>query len=73
MLGAMGCKVKQQALSERNGHRFDVLTTQAKAGEPERQLFFNIDMPWNPLQAGMKKAFEASQEDSVEEMRRAWN
>jgi hypothetical protein len=58
VLGAMGCKVKQQALSERNGHRFDVLTTQAKAGEPERQLFFNIDMPWNHLQAGMTKAFD---------------
>jgi Domain of unknown function (DUF4919) len=60
VLGAMGCKMKQQALSERDGHRFDVLTTQAKPGEPERQLFFNIDMPWSSLQRGMTKAFEKS-------------
>jgi Domain of unknown function (DUF4919) len=60
VLGAMGCKMKQQALSERDGHRFDVLTTQAKPGAPERQLFFNIDMPWSSLQRGMMKAFEKS-------------
>jgi hypothetical protein len=60
LLGAMGCKVKQQALSERDGHRFDVLTTEAKPGEPERQLYFNIDMPWSSLQRGLKKLFEKS-------------
>jgi hypothetical protein len=62
VLGAMGCKMKQQALSERDGHRFDVLTTQAKPGEPERQFFFNIDMPWSSLQRGMMKVFEKSKE-----------
>lgn len=62
VLGALGLRVKEQSLSERGGHRFDVLTTHAKAGEPERQFFFNIDMPWNSLQAGMTKAFGQSKE-----------
>jgi hypothetical protein len=57
-LAAMGAKIKQQALSERDGHRFDVLTTAAKPGEPERQLYFNIDMPWRSLERGMLKILE---------------
>jgi Domain of unknown function (DUF4919) len=62
LVAAMGCKMKQQALSERDGHRFDVLTTEAKPGMPERQLYFKIDMPWNSLERGMTKAFEKSKE-----------
>jgi Domain of unknown function (DUF4919) len=60
LVAAMGCKVKQQALSERDGHRLDVLTTAAKPGEPERQLYFNIDMPWKSLERGMTKVLEES-------------
>jgi hypothetical protein len=58
VLRAMKMKIKSQALSEHNGHRFDILTTHAERGQPERVLYFNIDMPWNSLQAGMAKAFE---------------
>jgi hypothetical protein len=58
VLVAMKLKLKTQALSEQAGHRFDVLTVHAGNGEPERVLYFNIDMPWNSLQASMKKAFE---------------
>ena len=58
LLGALGCKMKQQALSEHDGHKFDVLTTEASPGKPARQFYFNIDMPWNHLERGMKKAFE---------------
>jgi len=57
-ISSMRLAVKQQALSERNGHRFDILTTRARAGQPERMFYFNIDMPWNSLQAGMSKVFE---------------
>jgi hypothetical protein len=59
-LSTMRLAVKQQALSEQNGHRFDILTTRARAGQPERTFYFNIDMPWKSLEAGMMKAFEKS-------------
>jgi hypothetical protein len=58
VVNTLGCRVKSQALSSRDGHHFDILTSEAKPGEPERQLFFNIDMPWNFIQGGMKKAAE---------------
>jgi hypothetical protein len=62
LIGAMGLKMKQQALMERDGHRFDVLTTAANRGEPERQFYFNIDMPWSSLQSNLTKAFDRSKE-----------
>ena len=40
VLRAMKLKIKSQALSEHGGHRFDVLTTQAGQGGPERALLF---------------------------------
>jgi Domain of unknown function (DUF4919) len=55
VLAAMGSKLKHQALSERDGHRFDVLTTEAKPREPERQLYFNIDIPWRSFERSMMK------------------
>jgi hypothetical protein len=60
-LGFMGLRVKQQALTERNGHKYDVITTHAKAGQPELVLYFNIDLPWKSLESGMAKMFEKSQ------------
>jgi hypothetical protein len=54
--------MKQQALSERDGHRFDVITTEAKGGEPERQFYFNIDLPWKALSSSLGKAFERRKE-----------
>ena len=36
VLSGMKLKVKSQSLSEHNGHRFDVLTTHAQPGQPER-------------------------------------
>ena len=59
-LAAMGSKLKQQALSERGGHRFDVMTTEAKPGEPERQLYFKIDIPWRSFERGLSKMLEKS-------------
>jgi hypothetical protein len=56
VVNALGCKVKQQALTSRDGHSFDVLTLEAKPGEPERQLFFNIDIPWSFVQGALKNA-----------------
>ncbi len=49
LLGSLGLRVKQQGLTEHNGHRFDVLTTQAKGNQPELDFYFNIDLPWNAL------------------------
>jgi Domain of unknown function (DUF4919) len=60
-LGLMGLRVKQQALTDRNGHKFDVLTTHSKPGEPERVLYFNIDMPWKSLESGFTNVFEKSE------------
>ncbi len=65
VLQTMKLKVKSQALSEHDGHRFDVITTHAQPGQPERELYFNIDMPWNSLQAGMSKIFEKSEKAKV--------
>jgi hypothetical protein len=62
MIGAMGLKIRSQAFIKHDGHSFDVLTTHAKPGEPEREFFFNIDMPWNSLQAKTKKMFERLKE-----------
>ncbi len=60
-LGLMGLRVKQQALTDRNGHKYDVLTIHSKPGEPERVLYFNIDMPWKSLESGFTKVFEKSE------------
>jgi hypothetical protein len=65
VLMEMRLKVKSQALSVQDGHHFDVLTTHARAGQPERVLYFNIDMPWNSLQAGMTKVFDKSKKAEV--------
>jgi hypothetical protein len=40
-----GKRVKKQALQSHEGHKFDVLTVVASGGEPEREYFFNIDLP----------------------------
>jgi hypothetical protein len=64
VLGSLGVKVKQQALTERDGRRFDVLTTRAMPGKPERQLYFNIDMPWKALQSSMIKDVDVSKESA---------
>jgi hypothetical protein len=63
LLGALGCKMKQQALSDHDGHKFDVLTTEARPGKPELKFYFNIDMPWNHLERGMAKAFGQVKKD----------
>jgi hypothetical protein len=60
-LGLMGLRMKSQALTEHNGHKYDVLTIQSKPGEPERALYFNIDMPWKSLESGFAKVFEKSE------------
>jgi hypothetical protein len=65
VLMEMRLKLKSQALSMHDGHHFDVLTTHATAGQPERVLYFNIDMPWNSLQAGMTKLFEKSEKSKA--------
>jgi hypothetical protein len=53
LVGSLGLRVKRQAVAEHNGHRFDVLTTQAKEGQPEIDFFFNIDLPWQALDKSM--------------------
>ena len=60
VLRAMRLKIRSQSLSERDGHRFDILTTQAGPDQPGPTLYFNIDMPWISLETGMAKAFETS-------------
>ena len=57
VLTAMKLKLKSQALSEHDGHHFDILTTHAERGQPERVLYFNIDMPMS----SMTKLFEKTE------------
>jgi hypothetical protein len=61
-LGMMGLRVKRQALTARDGHNLDVLTTEAKPGQPERVLYFNIDMPWKSLESGFTNVFKKTEE-----------
>ena len=58
----MKLKMKSQALSEQNGHHFDILTTEAHGDQPEQTFYFNIDLHWNHLEASMGKLFEKSKE-----------
>ena len=60
VLTAMKLKLKCQALSEHDGHHFDILTTHAERGQPEHVLYFNIDMPMEFLEA-MTKLFEKTE------------
>jgi hypothetical protein len=50
--------MKEQALSERDGHRFDVLTTRAQDTDAERQFYFNIDMPWKALHRSFERVLD---------------
>jgi hypothetical protein len=58
-LGSLGLTMKRQGLTEHNGHKFDVLTTDAKGDQPELELYFNIDLPWGALEKSFGKVFES--------------
>ncbi len=58
VVGSLGLQVKQQALTEHNGHRFDVLTTAAKGDQPERQFYFNIDLLQQALHKSLDRLYE---------------
>ncbi len=58
VVGSLGLRVKQQALSEHNGHRFDVLTTAAKGDQPERQFYFNIDLLQQALHQSLDRLLQ---------------
>jgi hypothetical protein len=57
-LASLGLRMKTQALTEHEGHKFDMLTTHAKGQEPQRDFYFNIDLPWGWLQASLGKDLE---------------
>jgi len=40
-----GMPVKGQALAIKDGHRFDILTIKADDDQPERKVYFNVDLP----------------------------
>ena len=46
-LVATSMPIKGQALQVRNGHRFDLLTIKARGDEPEKTLYFDIDLTRN--------------------------
>jgi hypothetical protein len=58
-LASLGLRMKQQGLTEHNGHRFDVLTTQAKGNQPELEFYFNIDLPWGAMQNSLGKVLDS--------------
>ncbi len=55
----MVLKSNGQRLVEADGHRFDVLTTEPKGNGPERDLYFNVDLPQQALRKSLAKVFEA--------------
>ncbi len=67
VVGSLGLRVKQEALSEHNGHRFDVLTTEAKGDQPERQFYFNIDLPQQALHKSLDRLLEPANEPRPEQ------
>jgi hypothetical protein len=58
-LGSLGLRMKQQSLTERNGHKFDVLTTRAKGNEPELEFYFDIDLPWGAMENSLGKVLDS--------------
>jgi hypothetical protein len=58
-LGSLGLKMKQQGLSEHNGHKFDVLTTEAKGDQPALDFYFNIDLPWGAMEKSFGSVLDA--------------
>lgn len=58
-LGSLGLRPKKQQLMEIDGHRFDVLTTVAKGENPERDYYFNIDLPQGELRRELTQLFAA--------------
>lgn len=46
---SLGLQHKGQSLREKDGHHFDVLTLESGEGQPDREIYFNIDMPFNAL------------------------
>jgi hypothetical protein len=55
VLGGLGARLKSQSLVGHNGHHLDVLTVEAKGNQPERKLYFNIDMPFGALEKNLQR------------------
>jgi hypothetical protein len=60
LLRGLKVKIKKQALNEHGGHHFDVFTVEAEGDLPERQFYFNIDMPYQALQKSLKGVFDGT-------------
>jgi hypothetical protein len=58
VLSALGLRHRQQSLREKDGHHFDVFTIPAHGDQPEREVFFNIDMPFEALGRSLQGAFD---------------
>lgn len=65
LLVSLGLKAKQQGLLERNGHRFDVLTTEAKGDQPELDFYFNVDLPWGALRKSFEEALDSAKKPAA--------
>jgi hypothetical protein len=61
VLRTLGLRHSEQALREQDGHRFDVFTIPARGDQRGREVFFNIDMPFEALGKSLQGAFDRSQ------------
>ena len=68
VLRAMGIDHKSQSLREKDGHRFDVFTFEAKEGQPEREIYFNIDMPFECAGQELRRCHRPDQEARHQEV-----
>ena len=65
VLRIMGLRHRQQSLREKDGHHFDVFTIPAQGDQPEREVYFNIDMPFNVLGKSLQKAFDPAKKSGA--------
>lgn len=63
MLGALRVKVKSQALSAHDGHRFDVFAIEDPETGKESKFYFNIDLPQKALSKVVRGMLEGRKEE----------
>jgi hypothetical protein len=54
-LVAEGMQVILQGSLVKNGHHYDILTVTVEGDKPDRQIYFNIDLPWSGLRKSLRK------------------
>ncbi len=65
VLRTLRLRHNQQSLREKDGHHFDVFTIPAQGNRPEREVYFNIDMPFHALGKSLQRAFDPAKKSEA--------